>query len=48
MATLQNFCEIDQKPSFNGQYFQTSQVSDIWFHEIAYYEQNLANNKFSF
>ena len=27
------FCEIERKPSFNGQYFQIRQVSDIWSNE---------------
>ena len=26
-------CEIERKPSFNGQYFQTSRISNIWFNE---------------
>ena len=29
------FCEIEWKPSFNGQYFQTSQISDILFNQNA-------------
>ena len=29
------------QPSFNGQYCQTSQISDIWFNENAFYVQNL-------
>ena len=31
MAALEKFCEIERKSSFNSQYFQTSQISDIWF-----------------
>ena len=29
------FGKLNQKPSFNGEYFQTSQISDIWFNENA-------------
>ena len=39
--TTKCFCEIKRKPSFNGQYFQTSRISDIWFNENAWYVQNL-------
>ena len=35
IAFLLNFCEIERKPSFNGQYFQTSRISDDWFNENA-------------
>ena len=27
------FCVIERKPSFNGQYFQTLRISNIWFNE---------------
>ena len=36
----QNYCKIEQKPILmaniiNGQYFQTSRISDIWFNQNA-------------
>ena len=41
MMACQNFSKFERKQSFNGQYFQTSQISDIWFNENALYKQNL-------
>ena len=26
-----NFCEIEDKPHFNGKFFQILQLSDMWF-----------------
>ena len=37
----QHGSKSEWKPSFNGQYFQTSRISDIWFNQNARYEQNL-------
>ena len=35
------FLRVKGKPSFTGQYFQTSRISDIRFNENASYVQNL-------
>ena len=35
IMTTENFCKVERKPSFNGQYFQTSQKSDILLNENA-------------